>query len=142
MNTPLNWQKSSFSGSGDGNACLELATVPVNWQKSSFSGGGEGNDCVELATTPGTVHLRESDAPGTRLSTARGPLAHLLNHIKTRTSAVVADDDRGHRIAEELADARAKVARQILRDGFQDRRRGLPLMVPRRREESASEGEG
>jgi Zn-dependent protease with chaperone function len=32
--------------------------------------------------------------------------------------AVVADDDRERRIAEELADARAKVARRIIRDGF------------------------
>jgi hypothetical protein len=57
-------------------------TIPANWQKSSFSGGGEGNDCVELATTPGTIHLRESDAPAIHLSTAPGPLAHLLDHIK------------------------------------------------------------
>lgn len=27
MTTPGNWQKSSFSGSGDGNNCLELATT-------------------------------------------------------------------------------------------------------------------
>ncbi|MER5473639.1 DUF397 domain-containing protein [Streptomyces sp. NPDC002685] len=57
-------------------------TIPANWQKSSFSGGGEGNDCVELAATPGTIHLRESDAPTTQLSTAPGPLAHFLHHIK------------------------------------------------------------
>ncbi|MFF8592458.1 DUF397 domain-containing protein [Streptomyces sp. NPDC015220] len=25
MNTPDNWQKSSYSGSGDGNACVEVA---------------------------------------------------------------------------------------------------------------------
>ncbi|MFD8734842.1 DUF397 domain-containing protein [Streptomyces sp. NPDC059618] len=59
--------------------------TPANWQKSSFSGGGEGNDCVELASTPALVHLRESDTPGTRLSTAPGALVHLLNHIKNRT---------------------------------------------------------
>ncbi|MFE4701153.1 DUF397 domain-containing protein [Streptomyces sp. NPDC056738] len=58
---------------------------PANWQKSSFSGGGEGNDCVELASTPDLVHLRESDTPGTRLSTDPGALVHLLNHIKNRT---------------------------------------------------------
>ncbi|MFD5635354.1 DUF397 domain-containing protein [Streptomyces sp. NPDC127077] len=56
---------------------------PANWQKSSFSGGGEGNDCVELAATPGTVHLRESDTPATRLSTAPGALGNLLHHIKS-----------------------------------------------------------
>ncbi|MFJ7966092.1 DUF397 domain-containing protein [Streptomyces sp. NPDC096324] len=55
---------------------------PANWQKSSFSGGGEGNDCLELAATPSLVHLRESDTPDTRLSTAPGALVHLLNHIK------------------------------------------------------------
>ncbi|MFJ3303525.1 DUF397 domain-containing protein [Streptomyces sp. NPDC086549] len=25
MSTPDNWQKSSYSGSGDGNACVEIA---------------------------------------------------------------------------------------------------------------------
>ncbi|MFF3452176.1 DUF397 domain-containing protein [Streptomyces sp. NPDC002667] len=60
-------------------------TTPDNWQKSSFSGSGDGNNCLELATTPGTAHLRESDTPGIRLSTAPGALVHLLNHIKNRT---------------------------------------------------------
>ena len=58
-------------------------TIPANWQKSSFSGGGEGNDCVELATTPGAVHLRESDTPTTQLTTTPVPLARLLHHIKS-----------------------------------------------------------
>ncbi|MFE2538213.1 DUF397 domain-containing protein [Streptomyces sp. NPDC059371] len=57
-------------------------TTPDNWQKSSFSGSGDGNNCLELATTPGTAHLRESDTPEARLSTAPGALVHLLNHIK------------------------------------------------------------
>ncbi|MGJ3561443.1 hypothetical protein ACR6C2_37085 [Streptomyces sp. INA 01156] len=35
-------------------------------------------------------------------------------------AAVVADDDREHRIAAELADARSTVARAIIRDGFDD----------------------
>ncbi|MFF1694004.1 DUF397 domain-containing protein [Streptomyces sp. NPDC058257] len=39
------------------------------WQKSSFSGGGNG-ECVELATAPtGGVHFRESDEPA-RIATA------------------------------------------------------------------------
>ncbi|MFB7246109.1 DUF397 domain-containing protein [Streptomyces populi] len=58
-------------------------TTPDSWQKSSFSGSGDGNNCVELASTPGLVHLRESDTPATRISTAPGPLAHFLRHIKT-----------------------------------------------------------
>ncbi|MFB7598425.1 DUF397 domain-containing protein [Streptomyces sp. NPDC056160] len=36
-------------------------TTPITWRKSSCSGGGEGNDCVEIATTH--VTLRESKAP-------------------------------------------------------------------------------
>ncbi|MET8855410.1 DUF397 domain-containing protein [Streptomyces sp. NPDC004579] len=58
-------------------------TTPDNWQKSSFSGSGDGNNCLELATTPGITHLRESDTPNTRLSTAPGALANLLHHIKS-----------------------------------------------------------
>ncbi|WP_143663385.1 DUF397 domain-containing protein, partial [Streptomyces bobili] len=36
-------------------------TAPDNWQKSSFSGGGDGSNCLELTSTPTTLHLRESD---------------------------------------------------------------------------------
>ncbi|MFE1288544.1 DUF397 domain-containing protein [Streptomyces sp. NPDC058751] len=60
-------------------------TSPDNWQKSSFSGSGDGNNCLELATTPGTAYLRESDTPATRISTAPGVLVHFLNHIKNGT---------------------------------------------------------
>ncbi|WP_189325957.1 DUF397 domain-containing protein [Streptomyces flaveus] len=58
-------------------------TTPDTWQKSSFSGGGEGNACVELAATPTTIHLRESDTPTTQLTTAPTPLAHLLHSIRS-----------------------------------------------------------
>ncbi|MFD4527510.1 DUF397 domain-containing protein [Streptomyces sp. NPDC058470] len=59
-------------------------TTPANWQKSSFSGGGEGNDCLELtATAPHSIHLRESDTLTTHITTAPAPLAHLLHHIKS-----------------------------------------------------------
>ncbi|MFC7265667.1 DUF397 domain-containing protein [Streptomyces lutosisoli] len=58
-------------------------TNPHNWQKSTFSGGGDGDACVELATTPGTIHLRESDTPNTHLTTTPTPLAQLLHYIKT-----------------------------------------------------------
>jgi hypothetical protein len=53
-------------------------TTRLKWQKSSFSGGGEGNDCLELASTPTTLHLRESDTPATVLTTTSAALAHLL----------------------------------------------------------------
>jgi hypothetical protein len=30
------------------------------WFKSSYSSSGDGNDCIEVATTPGTIHVRDS----------------------------------------------------------------------------------
>ncbi|MGW0837484.1 DUF397 domain-containing protein [Streptomyces prunicolor] len=58
-------------------------TDSIRWQKSSFSGSGDGNACVELAATPTTIHLRESDAPATALTTSPTPLTHLLRAIRT-----------------------------------------------------------
>ncbi|MET7827811.1 DUF397 domain-containing protein [Streptomyces sp. NPDC005386] len=57
--------------------------TPHNWRKSSFSGPGDGDSCVELASTPGTLHLRESDDPTTILTTTPAPIGHLLNAIRT-----------------------------------------------------------
>ncbi|MGW6736139.1 DUF397 domain-containing protein [Streptomyces sp. NPDC055013] len=34
-----------------------------SWRKSSYSGGGEGNDCVEIATWPDRIAIRDSKAP-------------------------------------------------------------------------------
>ncbi|MFF7053992.1 DUF397 domain-containing protein [Streptomyces griseorubiginosus] len=34
-----------------------------NWRKSSHSGGGDGNECVEIATSPTHVSIRDSKAP-------------------------------------------------------------------------------
>ncbi|MFD3525178.1 DUF397 domain-containing protein [Streptomyces sp. NPDC058653] len=55
MSTPLEWFKSSYSGS-EGGACLEVA---YHWRKSSYS-GDEGGDCVEVAAHPAAVHVRDS----------------------------------------------------------------------------------
>ncbi|MFF5305559.1 DUF397 domain-containing protein [Streptomyces sp. NPDC013161] len=63
-------------------------THALHWQKSTFSGGGEGNTCVELATTPTTLHLRESDTPGTELTTTTAPLTHLIRSIKAGRSTL------------------------------------------------------
>ncbi|BFO13733.1 DUF397 domain-containing protein [Streptomyces sp. KM77-8] len=30
------------------------------WFKSSYSSSGDGNDCIEVATTPDVVHVRDS----------------------------------------------------------------------------------
>jgi hypothetical protein len=61
-------------------------STPANWQKSSYSGPGDGDSCVELATMPTalhTLHLRESDDPATVLTTTPAPLGHLLGAIRT-----------------------------------------------------------
>ncbi|MEV0218424.1 DUF397 domain-containing protein [Streptomyces sp. NPDC050704] len=58
-------------------------TTHLNWQKSSFSGSGDGNNCVELAATPVTLHLRESETPTTHLTTTPTPLTHLLHAIRS-----------------------------------------------------------
>ncbi|MFH0177123.1 DUF397 domain-containing protein [Streptomyces cacaoi] len=60
-------------------------TQALHWQKSTFSGGAEGNACVELAASaaPAALHLRESDTPDMALSTTPVALAHLLEGIRT-----------------------------------------------------------
>ncbi|MEU5702002.1 DUF397 domain-containing protein [Streptomyces aurantiacus] len=62
----------------------------LHWQKSTFSGGGEGNTCVEIATSPGILHLRESDTPGIELITTTGPLTHLIRGVKAAEAATTA----------------------------------------------------
>ncbi|WP_312870156.1 DUF397 domain-containing protein [Streptomyces himalayensis] len=57
----------------------------IQWQKSSFSGGGEGNECVELARADDSLLLRESDAPTRILTVSRDGLAALLLQIRGRT---------------------------------------------------------
>ncbi|MFF8915913.1 DUF397 domain-containing protein [Streptomyces sp. NPDC015032] len=52
------------------------------WQKSSFSGGGDGNSCVELASADGLIRLRESDDPGTELAITPAQLDRLLGGVK------------------------------------------------------------
>ncbi|WP_327137015.1 DUF397 domain-containing protein [Streptomyces sp. NBC_01340] len=53
------------------------------WQKSSFSGGGNG-ECVELAAaaTSAHIHLRESDHPYKIVTTTPHALAGLLGAVK------------------------------------------------------------
>ncbi|MEV8015086.1 DUF397 domain-containing protein [Streptomyces sp. NPDC086554] len=57
----------------------------TEWQKSSYSGGGDAPDCVELTATAGTIHLRESETPGTELSASPGQLASFIRAVKSRT---------------------------------------------------------
>ncbi|WP_405863334.1 DUF397 domain-containing protein [Streptomyces sp. NBC_01515] len=61
----------------------------IVWQKSSYSGSGDGTNCVELATDQDTLALRESDAPTVVLHTDHPQLTALLRHIKTTTPRTV-----------------------------------------------------
>ncbi|MET9966251.1 DUF397 domain-containing protein [Streptomyces sp. NPDC006356] len=38
-------------------------TTLSKWQKSSYSGSGDGNNCVEIATLRARVAMRDSKAP-------------------------------------------------------------------------------
>ncbi|MEU7042673.1 DUF397 domain-containing protein [Streptomyces varsoviensis] len=55
----------------------------LSWQKSSFSSGDGNTTCVEVAARgTGSVHLRESDAPRTVLSTSKPAMRALLGWVK------------------------------------------------------------
>ncbi|WP_217208257.1 DUF397 domain-containing protein [Streptomyces sp. AC550_RSS872] len=38
-------------------------TTSDNWRKSSYSGSGDGNACVEIAHHPARLAVRDSKAP-------------------------------------------------------------------------------
>jgi hypothetical protein len=38
-------------------------TSPGNWRKSSYSGGGDGNNCVEVAHRHSHIAIRDSKTP-------------------------------------------------------------------------------
>ncbi|WP_215457827.1 DUF397 domain-containing protein [Streptomyces sp. ATCC 21386] len=44
-----------------------------NWRKSSYSGPGDGNECVEIATSPTHIAVRDSKTPTTRTLTFLAP---------------------------------------------------------------------
>ncbi|MEU8959483.1 DUF397 domain-containing protein [Streptomyces sp. NPDC048518] len=54
----------------------------VHWQKSSFSGGGDGDTCIELSDTGPHLHLRESEDPGAELQPSVTAISHLLRALK------------------------------------------------------------
>lgn len=41
-------------------------TTTENWRKSSYSGEGDGNDCVEIANSRTHVAIRDSKTPADR----------------------------------------------------------------------------
>ncbi|GGL11148.1 DUF397 domain-containing protein [Streptomyces flaveus] len=57
-------------------------SAPIQWQKSTFSGGGSSEDCVELATADTAIRLRESERPTAFLTAAPASLRALLSTLK------------------------------------------------------------
>lgn len=54
----------------------------IQWQKSSYSTDGTGNACVELARDRDTLFLRESDDPGVITSADPARVRALLQATK------------------------------------------------------------
>jgi len=62
--------------------------TPDIWQKSSYSGGGEGNACVEIATHPTHIAIRDSKTPtGATLAFPPDTFTAFLEGLKSRPSA-------------------------------------------------------
>ncbi|MFD4502410.1 DUF397 domain-containing protein [Streptomyces sp. NPDC058457] len=55
----------------------------MHWRKSTYSSGGDGDTCVEIATLPTRIAIRDSKAP-TRatLSFPAPAFAALVDHLK------------------------------------------------------------
>lgn len=51
----------------------------LQWQRSSFSGSGGTGECVEVVTLPPYIQLRESDCPATVLTVTPPAWRALLN---------------------------------------------------------------
>ncbi|MGA5163023.1 DUF397 domain-containing protein [Streptomyces pseudogriseolus] len=57
----------------------EAPTLP--WFRSSYSSSGDGNDCVEVAIAPDAVHVRDSKAPdGPRLTLTSAAWSRFVSH--------------------------------------------------------------
>ncbi|MGR8009012.1 DUF397 domain-containing protein [Streptomyces hypolithicus] len=52
----------------------------IEWQKSSFSGTGE--QCVEIAEHAGEILMRESDDPNAVTATSRTKFAAFIQGVK------------------------------------------------------------
>jgi hypothetical protein len=54
-----------------------------NWRKSSYSGEGDGNACVEIANSPTQVAVRDTKAPArATLTFPSGAFAAFIDGVK------------------------------------------------------------
>ncbi|KUO14733.1 DUF397 domain-containing protein [Streptomyces dysideae] len=63
-------------------------TTPDTWQKSSFSGGGQGDACVEIANLRTRVAIRDSKDP------AQGTLSFPADTFTAFISTLKSDTGR------------------------------------------------
>ncbi|MEU5091145.1 DUF397 domain-containing protein [Streptomyces sp. NPDC021356] len=58
-------------------------TTPENWRKSSYSGSGDGNACVEVAHRPAHIAVRDSKTPArATLTFPAGAFAAFVQALK------------------------------------------------------------
>ncbi|WP_217235211.1 DUF397 domain-containing protein [Streptomyces sp. AC555_RSS877] len=63
--------------------------ITYTWRKSSYSGGGEGNACVEIAARPTHIAVRDSKAPArATLTFPADAFVPFLDALKTSHSTV------------------------------------------------------
>ncbi|MET9454797.1 DUF397 domain-containing protein [Streptomyces canus] len=55
----------------------------MHWRKSTYSGGGDGDTCVEIAPLPTRIAVRDSKAPArATLSFPAPAFTALIDHLK------------------------------------------------------------
>jgi len=55
----------------------------MHWRKSTYSDGGDGDMCVEIATLPTRISIRDSKTPTrTPLSFPTASFTALIEHLK------------------------------------------------------------
>ncbi|MFF4044343.1 DUF397 domain-containing protein [Streptomyces sp. NPDC001816] len=58
--------------------------IPDTWKKSSFSGGGQGDACVEVADLDAHITIRDSKAPArATLTFPPGAFTPFIEALKT-----------------------------------------------------------
>ncbi|PZG94115.1 DUF397 domain-containing protein [Streptomyces sp. NTH33] len=62
-------------------------STPGTWQKSSYSGGGDGNACVEIANSPNRIAIRDSKAPArATLTFPAGAFTTFVDALKSHSA--------------------------------------------------------
>ncbi|MFG2366592.1 DUF397 domain-containing protein [Streptomyces mirabilis] len=64
-------------------------TATDNWRKSSYSGEGDGNECVEIANSPTHIAIRDSKTPArATLTIPAGVFTTFIDALKATHSTV------------------------------------------------------